>query len=261
MRRRTNHSLGSHVIEAFAAEAGRHTAAGMSERHDRPAAKARAQAAIDAASSALARGDLTQSEWHRAVTNALAEAYLAESDPRWQSGFDGDVHLWREARAFLLDAVPRSGSFLDVGAANGHLIECLAAWARDRDIQLDVFGLELNPDLAAAARRRLPALSDQIFTGNVVDWSPPRRFTYVRTGLEYVPTAEGPGLVRRLMNTFLEPGGRLLVGPINADQRDATIAAFHAAGVSPAEVSAVDRNGKTRFVVWAAAPATAAPVI
>jgi hypothetical protein len=27
----------------------------------------------------------------------------------------------REARAFLLDAVPHTGSFLDVGAANGHL--------------------------------------------------------------------------------------------------------------------------------------------
>ena len=224
----------------------------MSEPHDRPAAKAHAQAVIDAASNALARADLTQSEWYRAVTDALAEAYLAESDPRWQSGFDGDADLWRDARAFLLDAVPRSGTFLDVGAANGHLIECLATWARDRGIQLDVFGLELNPELAAEARRRLRTLADHIYTGNVVDWWPPQRFTYVRTGLEYVPTAETPGLVRRLMESFLEPGGRLLVGPVNADQRDATIAVLRNTGANPAEVSAIDRNGKTRFVIWAA---------
>jgi hypothetical protein len=222
----------------------------MSAVSNRAAAKARAHATIDAASDALARGSVTQSEWHRAVTDALAEAYLAEDDPRWQSGFDGDPELWREARAFLLDAVPHSGSFLDVGAANGHLIECLAIWARDRGIDLDLFGLELNSQLAAAARRRLPALAHQIHIGNVVDWAPPRRFTYVRTGLEYVPTEQAPALVRRLLDVFLEPGGRLLVGPINADQRAETIAVVRASGARSDEVSAVDRNGKTRLVIW-----------
>jgi hypothetical protein len=225
----------------------------MTEAHDRSAAKARAQSAIEAASKALARGALAQSEWHRAVTDALAEAYLAENDPRWQSGFDGDPEMWREARAFLLDVVPHSGSFLDVGAANGHLIECLALWARDRGIDLDLFGLELNPRLAAAGRSRLPALAHHIYTGNVMDWSPPRRFTYVRTGLEYVPTNQAPALVKRLRDVFLEPGGRLLVGPINVDQRAETVAVFRAAGASQDEVSAVDRNGKTRLVIWTTA--------
>ena len=222
----------------------------MTEAHDRALAKAHAQSAIDAASNALARGALTQREWHRAVTDALADAYLAEDDPRWQSGFDGDPQLWREARAFLLDAVPHSGSFLDVGAANGHLIESLALWARERGIDLDFFGLELSPRLAATARNRLPALADQVFTGNVVDWSPRRRFTYVRTGLEYVPTDQAPALVQRLRDVFLEPGGRLLVGPISVDQRAETIEVFRAVDATPNEVSAVDRNGKTRLVIW-----------
>jgi SAM-dependent methyltransferase len=225
----------------------------MTETHDRSAAKARAQAAIAAASSALAGGTLTQNEWHRTVTDALADAYLAENDPRWQSGFDGDPDLWRDARAFLLDAVPQSGSFLDVGAANGHLLECLAGWARERGIDLDVFGLELNPRMAASARTRLPALAHHIYTGNVVDWTPPRRFTYVRTGLEYVPTGQAPALIKRLRQRLLEPGGRLLVGPINVDQRAETVAAFRAAEARPGEVAAVDRNGKTRLVLWTAA--------
>ena len=225
----------------------------MTGAHDRAATKARAQSAIDAASSAFACGALTQAEWHRAVTDALSEAYLSESDPRWQSGFDGDPELWREAREFLLDAVPHSGSFLDVGAANGHLIECLVSWARQRGVELDVFGLELNPDLAAEARRRLPALADHIYTGNVVDWPPARRFTYVRTGLEYVPAAQATSLVDRLLNEFVEPGGRLLVGPINADQRMDTVSVFRASGAQLQEVCATDRNGKTRFVISAIA--------
>lgn len=233
-----------------AAELWRYTATDMTHAHDRSAARVRAQSAIDATSQALERGTITQREWHRAVTDALAEAYLAENDPRWQSGFDGDPDLWRQARAFLLDAVPRAGSFLDVGAANGHLIECLASWAQERGLQLEVFGLELNPDLAAEARRRLPALADHIYSGNVVDWVPPRRFTYVRTGLEYVPATEAPALVRRLLDEFLEPCGRLLVGPINAGQRAGTDAVFRACGAQAHEVSAVDRNGKARFVAW-----------
>ena len=226
----------------------------MSDAHHRPAAKARAQAAIDAASEALAQGSVTPNEWYRAVTDTLADAYLAESDPRWQSGFDGDAELWRQARAFILDAVPRAGSFLDIGAANGHLIECLAVWARERGVELDVFGLELNSRLASAARQRLPVLAHKIYTGNVVDWLPPRRFTYVRTGLEYVPSSEAPFLIARLRRDFIERGGRLLIGPVNDDERAAATTAVRAAGAVPNEVSAVDRNRKSRFVLWTEAP-------
>jgi hypothetical protein len=222
----------------------------MSAAHDRQSAKARAQTAIDAASAALSCGELTEEQWQRAVSDALAEAYLAESDPRWQSGFDGDAELWHEARGLVLDAVPASGSFLDVGAANGHLIECLARWAPEKGIELDLAGLELNPALAAEARRRLPSLAHQIYTGNVVRWEPPHRFTYVRTGLEYVPRGRASALIDRIRKRFLEASGRLLVGPVNTEQRADTIAAFRATGAPTNDVSATDRNGKTRFVIW-----------
>jgi diadenosine tetraphosphate (Ap4A) HIT family hydrolase len=59
-------------------------------------------------------------------------------------------------------------------------------------------------------------------------------------------------LIRRLFADVVEPHGRLLVGPVNAVQRAATIAARSAAGIAaPAVVQATDRNGKTRYVVWA----------
>jgi SAM-dependent methyltransferase len=224
----------------------------VKEESTRANAKRQAQAAIDAASRDFAAGAIDEPTWQRHISDALAAAYLGEDDPRWQSGFDGDPNLWREARAFILDAMPSDGSFLDVGCANGYLLECIAMWAVERGLELSLHGLELSPDLADEARRRLPEMSDRIHTGNASDWTPPRRFTYVRTGLEYVPAGREPALVARLLGDVVEPGGRLIAGPIAGDQLPATLGAFTAAGVhDPHLVSATDRNGKTRYVVWA----------
>ena len=51
-----------------------------------------------------------------------------------------------------------------------------------------------------------------IFAGNAIDWRTARRFTFVRTGLEYVPIPHRPQLVRHLLANVVEPGGRLIVG-------------------------------------------------
>ena len=213
-------------------------------------AKAEAQAEIDAASRELERGTIGDVEWSRRVTDALAAAYLFDDDPRWQSGFDGDAELWRQARELVLDGVDRDGTFLDVGCATGHLMECLAAWARERGRRVELYGLELSPDLARVARRRLPAWANRIFEGNAVDWEPPIRFTYVRTGLEYVPNGREPFLVRRLLRDVVEPGGRLIVGPVYGPAFEAAVATVTAAGFAePAVRNATDRNGKTRYVV------------
>jgi SAM-dependent methyltransferase len=215
-------------------------------------AKLKARAAIDAASSDYAAGTIDEATWQRRVADALATGYLGDADPRWQSGFDGDPDLWREARSIILDAVPADGSFLDVGCANGHLLECLATWAAERGLRLSLHGLELSGQLAEEARRRLPALSDRIYTGNASDWMPPHRFTYVRAGLEYVPAGREPALVARLLRDVVEPGGRLIAGPVAEDTLSATLGAFTKAGVlDPKVIFATDRNGKTRYAVWA----------
>jgi SAM-dependent methyltransferase len=214
-------------------------------------AKANAQAAIDAASEALADGLIDRTAWHERVTCALAAAYLADDDPRWQSGFDGDATAWREARELILEAVSGDGTFLDVGCATGHLMECLAAWGLERGQHLAMYGLELNADLARAARRRLPAGADRIHVGNAVDWEPPMRFTYVRTGLEYVPAPRQTLLAARLLRDVVEPGGRLIIGPVPAADLANVLAVLDAAGrASPAVVQATDRGGKTRCVAY-----------
>jgi hypothetical protein len=218
---------------------------------DRTHVLAEARARIEAADAALAAGLVSVAEWQHRITEALAVAYLIDGDPRWQSGFDGDAALWREARELVLGAVPRDGTFLDVGCANGHLMECLVAWAHERGIVLIAYGLELNAALADLARGRLPAWSDRIYTGNVTDWIPPQRFTYVRTGLEYVPPAAASALIRRLLDHAVAPDGRLIVGPMSDAELSASRQPFADAGVGDLEmVSATDRTGKRRHVVW-----------
>ena len=97
----------------------------------------------------------------------------------------------------------------------------------------------------------LLAWSDRIFEGNAVDWEPPMKFTYVRTGLEYVPTDRRPFLVARLLRDVVEPGGRLIVGPVSGDDLEGAYAAFAAAGFTePAVGDAADRNRKTRYILW-----------
>jgi hypothetical protein len=42
-------------------------------------------------------------------------------------------------------------------------------------------------------------------------WSPATRFDYVTLLPEFVPANRFPGLVKRVMDRFLNPGGRLVV--------------------------------------------------
>jgi SAM-dependent methyltransferase len=221
------------------------------DRDARAERKARTQALLDAATEQFSRGVISRADWQQQVSGALASAYLEDDDPRWQAGFDGDAALWREARSLVLLAAPMRGSFLDVGCANGHLLESFESWAAERGQCLELYGLELNPDLADVARRRLPHLAARIFTGNVSDWVPPRRFDCVRTGLEYVPPGEELALLRHIAFDIVDDTGRLLVGPINDEDLAITRELFTRAGLILSQVvSRTDHRGKVRHVVW-----------
>lgn len=171
-------------------------------------------AAID---EALARGELDEEGWHRAIGELIVPAYLAGDNPRAQSGHSGDERRWEGARRLVLEAVDRPGSFLDVGCANGHLMECVHAWSAENGIELEPWGLEISPELAALARERLPRWADRVMEGNALAWHPPRRFDYVRTNLDYVPASRRVELVARLLEEAVVLGGRLIVGAFNEE--------------------------------------------
>ena len=92
-----------------------------------------------------------------------------------------------------------------------------------------------------------------------IRWRPP--FDFVRTELEYVPVYRRRELVRRLLDEFLVPGGRLIVcsyrGRHLPDPERVTEALRDWGFVVAGEAEGVDTDGgvMTR-VAWTDLPAT-----
>ncbi|HEV8248773.1 MAG TPA: pyridoxamine 5'-phosphate oxidase family protein [Gaiellaceae bacterium] len=133
--------------------------------------------------------------------------YLADGDVYRGSGHSGDAASWEAVRRPIADAVHRPGTFLDVGCANGLLMESVVAWAA---FPVEPYGLDYAPQLVAEARRRLPQWADRIFLGDALDWEPPHPFDFIRIELVYVAEARRRDHVERLLR-FVAPGGRLIV--------------------------------------------------
>jgi SAM-dependent methyltransferase len=170
-------------------------------------------AAIDAA---YARGEIDDAAWHEAMAALVVPAYLAAETAPGGSGSSRDESGWEYARSLLADAVAPGQSFLDVGCANGHLMESMAAWAG-----VDPYGLEISPELAELARRRLPHWADRIWVGNAAEWVPTRRFDVVRTGLDYVPPPRRAAYVARLLGFC----SRLVIGVFNEERETGALEA------------------------------------
>jgi len=158
----------------------------------------------------------------------LEPAYLEHDDPIRQSGFSGGPERWRAERAPVLDAVEGDGDLIDIGCANGYLLECLVDWAAERGVTLTPHGLDLGPGLVGLARRRLPEHAENIHVGNVWDWSPPRRYRYVYMLYDCVPVSHLARMTDRLLDEFAEPGGRVILGAYGS--RSDTTAPFDLAG-------------------------------
>lgn len=175
-----------------------------------------ASAAVARLDDALAAGELDEARWHEAVEEVIGDRYLTSDDPRAQSGHAGDELDWRGSRELILDALPsgtRPCRVLDVGCANGYLMESLERWGRERGTPIEPYGLDISWRLAALARRRLPAWADRIEVGNVLDHLPARRYELVHTALDYVPPARRRQSLERLLAEFVTPGGRVVLRP------------------------------------------------
>jgi SAM-dependent methyltransferase len=154
-----------------------------------------------------------------AQIRSLEPLYLETDDPIRQSGFGGRAERWRAEREPILDAVEGDGDLLDIGCANGYLLECLVAWAAERGVVLTPYGLDIGPRLIAEARRRLPGFAANFHVGNGWDWQPERRFRYVYTLSDCVPPELLRSYAERLLERVVEPGGRLIVGAYGSRSR------------------------------------------
>ena len=93
-------------------------------------------------------------------------------------------------------------------------MESMQRWCAEKGVTIEPYGLDIAPELADLARRRLPHWTDRIFTGNALDWRPPMRFDFVRTCM-YVPRRRRKDFVAHLLDEVVAPGGRLIIGVYN----------------------------------------------
>jgi SAM-dependent methyltransferase len=142
---------------------------------------------------------------------AIERMYLKAPDAYGQSGFHGDAARWEALRRPVMKAVNKDGSFLDIGCANGLLLESAVGWAASDGHTVVPFGLDTSAALVELARERLKGKGGELFVGDGQVWEPPRRFDFVRTELVYVPGAARKEYTERLASRFLTEGGRLIV--------------------------------------------------
>lgn len=184
-----------------------------------PAAVTDGVEGFDGASAVVVRDAVrsfrTQSDacYYADNVRLLEPAYLRGTTVQAGSGFGGDAARWRARREMIVDGVHRDGTFLDVGCANGLLMESVREWAAERGLMIEPYGVDLAPGLVELARRRLPGWAERIVVGNAIDFVPAdgRRFTFVHVLLDVVPLRRRADMIRHLLGALVEPGGRLLV--------------------------------------------------
>ncbi len=168
---------------------------------------------------ALDKGAISEEQWFADSNAFFTTHYLAADNPRAQSGHGGDEAQYRYTRMLVLEAIHRSGTFLDVGCANGYLMESLDRWLSGTGIQIEFYDLDFSEGLLELARQRLPEWQARFFLGNALFWTPPMRFDFVYiAGLEYVPQGRHQELLSRLFNEFTTDGGCLILGPVTEER-------------------------------------------
>lgn len=155
--------------------------------------------------------DSARDEYFRVLREAVAEFYLADpSNPYRQSGRSSGAERWEQTRRCLVKTIHRDGDFLDVGCANGLLLETLIVWAQEEGFSIRAHGIDVVPELIELARQRFPQNPDCFEVANAFYWFPKRRYDFVRTNLEYVPEPDWIAFVQRQYDA-VSPGGRLIL--------------------------------------------------
>ena len=150
--------------------------------------------------------------WFDQLRAEITEHYLAEPDnPYRQSGRSQGHARWVATRRCIAEAVNADGEYLDIGCANGLLLESLLVWCAERGFHVTPHGIDFVPALIELAKRRLPRWTDNFEVANAWDWVPERQYRFVQVLTDAVPKLDRRALVQRTLDLAVEPGGRLIV--------------------------------------------------
>ncbi len=153
-------------------------------------------------------------DYYARVRTLLEDSYVAadeRGDVLGGSGSSGDMAGWEAKRRVIARAFDRDGTWLDVGCANGLLMETLAAWVAEDGHRIEPYGLDLSDRIADRARKRLPHWAARIWSGNVMTFEPPMRFDYITALGDAVPPESRGMLLLRLARLYAKPDGRLIL--------------------------------------------------
>lgn len=166
------------------------------------------------------------SKWFDANKTLLEKAYITGQQPWQQSGFGlrtpRTYNDWEALRKPIADCINRSGTFLDVGCANGYLLECVLRWTAERGVHITPYGLDFSEKTIELAQQRLPEHVQHLWVGNVWNWTPPLLFDYVRTELVYVPDELHKVFVTRLLKQYVKSNGKALIAEYRGHEQEAT---------------------------------------
>lgn len=170
---------------------------------------------------ALEQGKITEEEWYDINKQYFTEHYLASNNPRGQSGHSGDEHHYFLSHLMILEAVNKEGSFIDVGCANGYLLESLDRWSKALGYySIAFYGLDISEGLIDLAVKRLPGWKDKLFIGNAFYWSPTVKYDFVCVKeLSYVPNDKQKSFLEHLLYNYVAPKGRLILGPYSEERQ------------------------------------------
>ncbi len=153
-------------------------------------------------------------------------SYLAGATPQQQSGFQRDAQAWKRFRRHIVEPIHKAGTFLDIGCANGLLMDDVATWTREDGHGVEVYGLDISEALVELARQQFPHMSRRVFVGNALLWDPPNRFDFVRTELVYVPAPLRRRYVERLLRRFVASDGKLIIWSYGSSRPEGSRAAL-----------------------------------
>lgn len=207
--------------------------------------------------AALANNEISKDEWYEINKAYFTKLYLSYDNPRAQSGHGGDEYHYAFSHLPIIEAIYKNGTFLDVGCANGHLMEMVNKWAYAVGFDLQMFGVDISEGLLELAQTRLPQWHDRFYLGNAFFWKPKQKFDYIHIGgLGGVPEDDELMFFNHLMQNYLVDGGRLILGPVwcdGSDFRFKSVKKLLDSGITPngyVEKTHYKNSNRLRRAVW-----------